>query len=394
MKTKSKSSNDSSFTAALALVLCLNFLLAFYANAIEGGSPTVLKENSKMFEAVFALPKINLKPNELNLECTATLIEKNILLTDKHCTEQMVPGTILNLMSQTTQDSVKIIKVISGTKKLDLSLVLFESQKCDQSFVESVAPLPVALNSAGEPKLIRNESGVLIAGYGLHSPYDADKILMLSAGKNDWSINDFGTALPNVNASDLKFLYSNDLEGERSEMLIQAKRIETTYLAQTLGQALNLNLSFTYVESQPNQAVPLSGDSGSPAIQMGYDGQYYLVAVAKSGVLSLSTTELVKYTLSSGANFKDFSVCTSNQPKVEIGVCREGARAKMDAWLSALNLESSTDHVITQPVGLVKVAPVLHAGNYTPLISPENANFIHHALMQLDMKRATLHLCR
>lgn len=120
------------------------------ASYIEAADADTLKNNQALLKSVVHFA--NLK----NGSCTATLIQKDVLLTAKHCVDIYNPKGIINSVAATSIETIV-------SPDTDLAIVKFVSNKNLNKKLVGAKPIQIALQ-ADETLFTGN---VLLAGYGI-----------------------------------------------------------------------------------------------------------------------------------------------------------------------------------------------------------------------------------
>lgn len=279
-------------------------------NHIEGAKPAVLKEHKALLKSVVHFA--NLRSGS----CTATLIQKDVLLTAKHCVDLYNPKGIINSVAASS-----IQTVVSADT--DLALVKFISNvDLDKKLMGAV---PVEIATEHRETLYASE--VLLAGYGMINDDSTSGILY--AGTNTVVESDPATK---ALLESLHGPKSGSKYPLRSDYIHLFGKRETTYesFQYVEGFTVSVDGGLYYSADTKTEkyvdgnSTALPGDSGGPLI--GFEnGRPILIGVASDVCIMCAGSKVKEVTI------RDHRLKTQKTVKLKDNV--KGTRHSVNATL-------------------------------------------------------------
>jgi hypothetical protein len=252
----------------LALLLMMNS--AYAGNPIEGGTSEAMVKYKETLKSVVSLG-LGTK------YCTGTLVAKNIVLTAKHCTDQIF-STEITINDQ----KVKVEKILSPSSKqitapnavtqvTDIALILFNTviNDCEKSPLKMIPTISI-LKSTDKVEI---QTEKLLSGYGVTHPESKATAGTLRAGENKIAtadeIKEFTNGVPD--ALDL---------GDSIVMISQRKDSGTG--TATPGDIFDIGKILAgadLITNKDSTANVLPGDSGGALIGFDSNDQAYVLGV-------------------------------------------------------------------------------------------------------------------
>ena len=375
-------------------------------NPIENADPQALVDHATVLKSVVKLGRII---DGETMTCTASLVDKNILLTARHCVfdEQTGRPTILKgdpiLINGVQNEAIEVVRELSSFARMpiagqitpqknsypvltDAALILFHPLNCDQS---ATAQLPMlAIANTNQKSLL--SSRVLLAGYGNSNRYH-ESLAGLNAGYNfavfdDWSANEMGRMVK--------------AQGDRIEALDLDREEIRVFTEQTQGEVMmnvragekvialskKMNLSLSAMVS------PLPGDSGGPAIA--FDGaSAYLVGIVSRGRDNILNSPIeIRAVDGSGKLIASSVIPERTQDNQANQDARIAAQKDvfMHLWTHAyldFNMTALQDFMMVSSYTAITI------DEYTSVISEPNRLFIENGLESLRLLRDAKPLC-
>lgn len=370
---------------------------ASFASPIDGYSDKALEQNKTLLQSVI---KIETGSFFNAAACTSTLIAKNILLTAKHCAENLAPGQSITLNGDSQYEVVEALMpedAMANDTVSDIALIMFESCSCKTSKLANVNPIPLAYDMI-KSKL---SNQVLIAGYGKTSPED-DKYGALRAGYNEWILSDYSDT-KKMEDYKLPTLFALKKMGLPLNMLFMASgRMDMYAYSNTKGEKISNEGIALPRKDEANGAVPLPGDSGGPAIAFDEKGNPYVVGVtsmaAPSGLPGPDHVALIDTAGIAAAKEPLWSTEIqeteeANKNSITKRTALSSAMRELSQKIVELGYADSSNNVL-KDFAVIRVQARLSFGMYASLLNHTNAVFMAKGLSNLERKRDAANYCQ
>jgi hypothetical protein len=316
------------------------------------------------------------KGGDYTENCTATVIAKNILLTAGHCQAIFPEGGkfLINDEEGYTAYKVKILSALLAPSNPnppllgdphDLALILVKTDKGSDDVFSQKQRIPVAQSAVEHEKT----SKVLIAGYGTHDLENGTINPMednFEAGYASFAKSDFGVFPP---AWDVKHAEESPY-AQYLEIAIIFKNFHLyergSKVAAFSDKHIVANVNSIPESGIANSAIPLHGDSGSPAISFNWAGRPEVV-----GVFSANTkTMLPKNDITTLAIYREPAVDPFYSRRIV-----DLPENFLSQMLKDFKL-MSTDGTATENYTVVATQLLTQVGAYSSVFEPTNAAFI------------------
>ena len=353
--------------SVIVLALFLMSSPVTHAAPIEAGSEKSVSQNKLLLNSVIKFRMGSFFNSGI---CSSTLISKNVLLTALHCVEGMHSGDMINLNDNPNYRAVEIIAqkgmsalVNDESVSTDIALILFKADRCEQSTLGEVDPIPLAT----QKNKAQLSNRVLLAGYG-ETQFGLGNAGTLHAGYNHWMLSDYSQVKYPELIPGIKEHLKNVMETAQNQLVLGGGRTEVAWFTNIAGKKISGELGAgTVIEHE--SAVDLPGDSGGPAFAFDKSGNPFIVGVTSE--VSSNARPKVAQLLARGP--KNELITKVTVPMTENGL--DVASNQLHSVLLKLKVIDSSNYALMD-FKVVQIRDRLAYGMYASTSNPINDRFI------------------